>query len=176
MCCQVWSRLSSTVFFANPEIEDLDVPAFVDDKIRGLDIAVDNAAGVRLAQRRSGLNRDIHRHTDAAPTLANNLGNSFAFNKLHCDKRDIAGLIDLVYRADVRVIHCRGGPGLAKEAVKVLAVRANSAERNFSAALRPRLRSSARKTSPMPPEPSTEIILYSARFSPIVGMKNFVRL
>ena len=101
-----------------PEIQHLGLVAVGHKNIGGLDVAVNNALGVRRFERVRDLDGQLHQHIHLEGTLADALLKRLPLQQLHGDEIPAVGLSDLVDRADVRVIQGRGGPGLALEALQ----------------------------------------------------------
>ncbi|MEX1246452.1 MAG: hypothetical protein WEB59_16690 [Thermoanaerobaculia bacterium] len=99
------------------EVEDLDGAVCGDGDVCGLDVAMDDAARVRLGEPMSDLCRDLDgffdRHRPARDPLAERLPVTVG----HGDERPtVFGLTDLVDRADVGVIQSRRCSGFSQEA------------------------------------------------------------
>jgi hypothetical protein len=120
--------------------------------VRRLDIAVHQPGAMRGIQRR-GHRRDEPRgparrqrplplqHPPQIPTD----------DEPHRDKQHSGGLVGLIYRDDVRVIHCRGGSRFGDV---------------FSATSRPSRSSRARNTAAIPPAPTFASSRYPATSEP----------
>ena len=101
--------------FREAEVEDLRVSAPGDKNVGRLDIAMDDAAGVRRIERVGDLDAEreqfLHRHGLAADFLLQR----HAVEELHGDEGLAVVLADVVDGADIRMIEGGGGLGLAQE-------------------------------------------------------------
>ena len=110
------------------EVEDLDQPALVDHDVAGLDVAVDDAALVRLGQRLRHLSRDRERvRGGRAGPRCSALVERPPAHVLHGDEAAAAalalGLADLVDHRDVRVVEGGGHASLAQQPGRRVLVR-----------------------------------------------------
>ena len=80
------------------------MPSSRDEDVRGLDVAVDDAARVRGLERVGNLQRGIEHLIHAERTGREVVVERFALQAFHDDERLALLLIDRVNRADVRVI------------------------------------------------------------------------
>ena len=98
------------------EVEHLHLACVAHDDVAGLDVAVDDALGVGRAERRRDLQRDVH-DGRRRQLVARHVGLEVEpVHALHGDERPTLEAVDLVDRADVRVIQLRDGVGFALEA------------------------------------------------------------
>ena len=102
--------------FRQPEVEHLGVPAPGDEDVGGLDVAVQDALGVRQLNRVGDLHAQVEHHRQRQRLAADEPIERLAFQVLHRDVLLALELADVVHRADARVVHRRGGLGLAFEA------------------------------------------------------------
>jgi hypothetical protein len=104
------------------EIENLGVPAFGDEDVRGLDVAMNDP----LAMRGIHCIRNLNRHTeqnvilDRLPCYA--VLQSRAVQELHGDERFAVLVVNFVDGADVGMIQCRGSLGFSLKAGKCLRI------------------------------------------------------
>ena len=115
-------RRSQTVggFLQHPlgqaEVQDLDLAALVQADILGLDVTMDDPAGVGGIERVGDLNGDRHDAGNLQRSLLHEVTQRLAFHELHGDERQsVFGLADVVHDADVRMIERRSGFGLGQE-------------------------------------------------------------
>ena len=125
-----------------------------DEQVRGLDVAVDDAAAMRRVERVGDLPREVEdpRRPASGPAL-DEAADREPFEPLHRDERLSVVLAELVDGADVRMLERRGEACLPLEPGEPLARAAASLRRSLMATSRPRRMSSARNTTPMPPSP-----------------------
>ena len=106
-----------------PEVEDLHRAAVGDVDVCRLDVAVDDAARMRVLEPEA----DVHRELDLAPE-AHSFGTAharlkvFALEELHREIRLTLVLAEVVNRDDVRVRELAGGARLADEPLARLGV------------------------------------------------------
>jgi hypothetical protein len=104
-----------------PEVEHLDGAALVDDDVRGLDVAVDDAVAVRLAERLGRLARDLDGARNREPRPGQNVAERLPRDQLHHDEGlAFRGLAEVVDGGDVRVAELGDGACLSQEAGAVV--------------------------------------------------------
>ena len=119
--------------FGQPEVQHLGLSPPGHKNVRGLDVAVDDALRVRRVQGIRDLDGQVQQVLELKSRLPGAISarsrrptQSFlerlAFQELHRDERLPIGFVNLVNRADVRVIERGGGAGFALEAFERLAV------------------------------------------------------
>ncbi len=104
------------------EIENLGVPARGDEQIRGLDVAVHDALGVRRIQRVCDLNAQIEQQIEVERPAGDAVLQRGAVQKLHGDERAAFVLADFVDGADVGMVQRGGGARFAPETFQRLRV------------------------------------------------------
>ena len=104
--------------FRQSEIQHLGLVAVGDKNVGRLDVAVNDALGVRRLERVRDLDGQLDKHIHLQGVLADALLESLPLQQFHGDEIAAVGLPDLIDGADVRVIQGRGGPGLALEALQ----------------------------------------------------------
>ena len=137
---RVCLRFAQALHFRQPEVEHLRAPVAGDEDVRRLDIAMDDALGVRGLERIRDLNSQIeHFWEPEGMAIRQPLPQRLAFEQLHGQQRLTVGVVDLVDRADVRVVQRRGGARLALEALECEMVarelRRQELQRNVTAAV-----------------------------------------
>ncbi len=101
-----------------PEVRQVDVVVGGQQDVRGLDVAVHEAGGVRLVQRRADLRDDPRRPLGRQPALApDEAADVVAGDVAHRDVRDPALVARVIDRDDVGVIDRRRDLRLAHEPV-----------------------------------------------------------
>ena len=100
-----------------PEIEDLGLDTRGHEDVGRLDVAVDDAVGVGGVQRVRNLSREVQHQTKRERPAVHVLLERLALEQLHGDELRALELVDLVDRADVRVIERRGGARLAQKPI-----------------------------------------------------------
>ena len=99
------------------EVEDLDGAVPGDRDVPGLDVAVDDAARVRLGEPVENLRSDANGFLDRHGPTFDPFPKSLPVTVGHGDERPtVFGLADLVDRADVGVIQSGRGPGFPQKA------------------------------------------------------------
>ena len=103
------------VHLGQSEIEDLGVPALGDENVRRLDVAMNDAFGVRGVERIGDLDAESRTDVDLQRTCRDAVLQRHAIEKLHGDERAAILLADFVDGADVGMIQRRRGARLAPE-------------------------------------------------------------
>ena len=102
------------------EVHELRLAALREHDVRRLDVAVDDAGGVRGAERARDLDGVVERLRDRKQLLLQEPVEGGAVDVLHDDEVAIGSFggvpVDVVDRDDVGVVEGRGGPRLAGEA------------------------------------------------------------
>jgi len=105
-----------------PEIQDLRIAPRRDEDVRRLDVAVDEAVGVRRVECVGDLRRPgdelVRRDRSAVDPLLERR----SFEELHHDERPALVIADVEDAADVRVAERRRGPGFTLETLARLAL------------------------------------------------------
>jgi hypothetical protein len=114
---------SRAPFLGEPKIEDLDRAVGRDSDVARLQVAVNDALGVRRLQALGDLVGDLNRVLDRDRSSLDSLREVFAFDQFH-DEEDLARIDRLQpeQRRDVRVIHTRQDLRLTLEASESLGV------------------------------------------------------
>ena len=107
------------------EVEDLGDPELRDHDVRGLDVAVDHATGVRVGEPVAGFREDpelfrdgnLGRHFDETPEI-------LAVEELHSHEEPAVGLTEVEDLDHMRMVHAADGLGLAPEALLDFVARA----------------------------------------------------
>ena len=142
------------------EVENLRVALGRDDDVGRLDVAVDDALGVRVGERVGNLHGEIDRAARIQRPPGDRRCQRLARHELEHEKQLALILADLVQRGDVRVRERGGGARLLQEPLAAFAGSpATSAASTLIATVRPSRVSRARYTSPMPPAPIRSRIL-----------------
>ena len=90
--------------FRQPEIQDLRVPTFGHENVRGLDVAVDDACSVSGVERVGDVNRQTEQNIGVDGLSGDAVLQRHPVQKLHGDERLLTTLADVVNRADVGVV------------------------------------------------------------------------
>ena len=107
--------------FGQSEIQDLGLAALGDENVGGLDIAMDDAFGVRGVERIGDLYAEIENFVDrASGPVAMRCLQRLAFKQLHGDEGLAFVLVDLVNGADVGMIQGGGRARFTLEALERL--------------------------------------------------------
>ena len=91
-------------YLCQAEIENLGVPALGDEDIRGLDVTVNNAAGVRRVEGIGDLDAQRKNRFQLHRAIADQVLECDAVEKLHDKECAIAFLANVVNRADIGMI------------------------------------------------------------------------
>jgi hypothetical protein len=100
------------------EVEDLRLILFGDEDVRGLDIAMDDALRMRRHQRLGDLQRQAEHGFRFQPRGCEQFGERAPFERLHDDEVRAFVLVDVVDRADVRMVERRSRARLALESLE----------------------------------------------------------
>src|SRR5215813_10190001 len=92
--------------------------ALRDEDVSRLDIAVNDAFGVCYLKRLGNLNPHIKDHFGVERPACDFFLERFAVKLLHHNKSASFEFPNIIDRADVGVIQCRGGPRFASEALE----------------------------------------------------------
>jgi hypothetical protein len=87
----------------------------VDEDVRGLEVAVDDALGVRVRERLGDAREDAHALAEVEPL--HGVRERAAFDELHDEVGEAVDVARVVDGDDARVAEARGGMGLAPEAL-----------------------------------------------------------
>ena len=120
------------------EVENLRIAAMGHEDVGRLDIAVDDALGVRGFKRIGELHTEAERVIEPERAAHEQVAEHVPLEQLHHDERRVAVLAQVVDGADVGMIQGRRGPRLALEAGQVLAAgetRRERLDRDFSSEL-----------------------------------------
>ena len=139
--------------FGKTEVEDFDAAVRIDHDVRWLQVAVDNARGVRCGERISDLRADTQRVREAHAFARDQVVEGLAFDQFHDDEGLAVMLANFVNRDDVGVIQAGGGAGFLQEAVAAARSVRGRSGRSLIATRRSRRLSWALYTRPMPPSP-----------------------
>ena len=102
--------------FGEAEIENFCLAARSDEDIRGLDIAMNYAAGMSGVERVGNLNGEIEERGKSNWAAADSLAERLAFEKLHDEKRAAIRFAYIEERADAGMIERGDGAGFALKA------------------------------------------------------------
>jgi len=98
------------------EVQDLGLPAFGDEDVGGLDVAVNDPLGVRRIQSIGKLDAKLLNLLRFNGLRGDAVFERLSFEKLHRDEGLALVLVDVVDGADVGVVEGGGGASLALEA------------------------------------------------------------
>ena len=87
-----------------PEIEDLDCSALHQEKVGGLDVAVDDAGAVCRIERVGDLYPDVDGLMDPGRTVGQQIAQGLTLEQLHHQIRPALVLADVVNRADIGMV------------------------------------------------------------------------
>jgi hypothetical protein len=106
--------------FCQPKIENLRLTSIRDEDVRGLDVPMDDALGVCRVESIGNLDAQIEHRFDLQRLATYHVPKRLPLQQFHGDEGSPIGLVDLVDRADVRVIQGGRGLGLTLEATESL--------------------------------------------------------
>ncbi len=98
------------------EVEDLDGPVRRELHVRRFEIAVQDAARVRVLDGVGDLDADVHDLAERERCLPDALRERVAVNELHHDAGAAVEIEDVVDRRDAAMVQLRGGARLANPA------------------------------------------------------------
>jgi len=105
-----------------PKIENLRLTSIRDEDVRGLDVAVDYAFGVRSIQRIGNRDAQIEHRLHLQRLASDLVPERLPLQQFHGDKGAPIGLVDFVNRADVRMIQRGRSLGFPLEAAEGLCI------------------------------------------------------
>ena len=114
-----------------------------DEDIGGLDVAVDDARGVRGVERIGDFDKPRHQSFDRQQSLRQLVFESRAIEQFHDEERAAVLFANFVEGANIRVVEGRSRPGFAAKAFERLRVASELVRQEFDSHERPRSRSSA---------------------------------
>jgi hypothetical protein len=91
------------------EVQNLGVPLFGHEDIRGLDVVVHKAFSVRRVQRVRRLEAQPQQHVQIQPTIPDRVFQRLAIQKLQGNERLPILLADVINGADARMVQGRSG-------------------------------------------------------------------
>ena len=94
-----------------------------DEDVRGLDVAVDDAGGMRGVQRVGNLDPDVEQRIQAERAGGKPILQRRALQVLHDDERTPVLLADVMDGADVRVVQRRRRPRFTRESAQCVRIR-----------------------------------------------------
>ena len=95
------------------EVENFGLAARGDENIRGLDVAMNNSAGMCGVEGIGNLNGEIEERGERDGAAADAFAEGLAFEQLHNEERTPAGFADVEERADAGMIESGNGAGFA---------------------------------------------------------------
>ena len=98
-----------------PEIEQLGVAALGDEDVGRLDVAVDDPLAMGGFERIGEFHAKFEDSIGGSAPAGDQMVQRRALQQFHRHEMAAGVLSDIVNRADVRMIQCRGGAGLALE-------------------------------------------------------------
>ena len=113
----VRQRRLGLVHLREPEVEDLGAAARRDHDVRGLDVAMRDAALLRRRHRVGDLNPDAQQAIERHPAARQRLAQRLAVHEFHREEQPSAELLDRVDRDDTWMIQRGDGLRLALEAL-----------------------------------------------------------
>ena len=113
---------SARVELGQAEVQDLDPPVAGDEEVLGLEVAVDDALGVRGGEPPRDLDRVVERLAQRQRAARHALAQRLAFEQLGDHVRRAVVRADVVDGEDVRVVERAGGARLLLEAPQAVGV------------------------------------------------------
>ncbi len=105
-----------------PEVENLCLTSIRDEDVRGLDVPVDDSFRVCGIERVGDLDAQIEHRFDLQRLASDPVPERLPLQQFHGDEGSPIGLVDLVDRADVRVVQGGRSFGLPLETAESLRV------------------------------------------------------
>jgi hypothetical protein len=99
------------------EVEDLDAVTLDDEQVRGLEVPVNDALGMRGFEPVDDLRRELQHQGRRERGTPDPQLQRQALQELHRDEVTTRFLVDVVDRADVGMVQHGGGAGFALEAL-----------------------------------------------------------
>ncbi len=112
----------SRLYLGQAEVENLGVAALGDEKVGGLDVAVDNAFAVGRVERIGDFDAQRENRLQFHGAPGDEVLERDAVEELHDEEGAAALLANVVDGADVGMVQRRGGLGLAAKALEGLAI------------------------------------------------------
>ena len=110
--------VAAVVELRQPKIQQLRLAVFGDEDIRRLDVAMDDALGMRRIERVGNLNSQVEQEVDRQRLAVDAMLERLPLEKLHREKGAAVVFANVVDRADIRMIEGRSGAGFAPEALQ----------------------------------------------------------
>src|SRR6266436_6802528 len=104
------------------EIENLRLTSIRDEDVRGLDVPMDDALRMCRVESVGNLDAQIEHRFDLQRLASDPVPECLAFQQLHGDEGSPIGLINLVDRADVRVVQRGSSLGFPLETAESLRI------------------------------------------------------
>src|SRR5208283_283325 len=127
----VGGRSSARFHLRQAEIQNLGVASGGDENVGGLDVAMDNALGMRGIEGVGDFGGEGEDYLGIHGAAADAVLEGGAFQKFHGDVGLLAALADVVDGADVGVIQRRSGAGLAAKAFESLGIAGDGVGQEF---------------------------------------------
>ena len=117
-----WPDRGARLHFGQAEVEDLGVSALGDEDVRGLDVAMDDAAGVRRVERVGDLDAERKDGFEFHRAAADQVLERRTVEELHDEEGAAVVLADVVNGADIGMIQSGSGFGFAAKTLEGLAI------------------------------------------------------
>jgi len=108
--------------FCQSKIENFRVPAFGNEEICRLDVAVNDALRMGSIQRIGDLYADVEKLLRLKRPAAQSVFESGPLKKFHGDEATPLAIPDFVDGADIGMVQCRRGPGFTVESLQGLRI------------------------------------------------------
>jgi len=108
--------------FRQPEIENLRLTSIRNEDVRWLDVSMDDALRMCCIERVGNLDAEIEHRFDLQRFSSDLVLEGLTFEVLHSDEGPSFIFPNVVNRADIRVIECRGSTSLPLKALKCLPI------------------------------------------------------
>ena len=108
--------------FGQPEIENLRLTSIRDEDVRGLDVPMDDALRMCRVESVGNLDAQIEHRFDLQRLASDPVPECLPLQQFHGDEGSPIGLVNLVDRADVRVVQRGRSLGLPLETAEGLCV------------------------------------------------------
>jgi hypothetical protein len=108
--------------FHKPKIENFRLTSIRDEDVRGLDVAMDDTLRMCRIQCVGNLDSQIEHHFDLQRLAGDPVPERLPLQQFHSDEGSPISLVNLVDRADVRVVQRGRGLGLPLKTAESLCV------------------------------------------------------
>src|SRR5207245_5031161 len=117
--------------FREPEIQNFRLTSIRNEDVRWLDVSMDDALRMCCIERVGNLDAEIEHRFDLQRFSSDLVLEGLTFEVLHSDEGPSFIFPNVVNRADIRVIECRGSASLLLKALKCLPILGHSVRKEL---------------------------------------------